>query len=75
MKIKYINFDKQGFRKLKNIQFEIADRVTVIAGHNAIGKSTILGLIANCSAYASIDHKTYTGKNFESKFQELFRFG
>ncbi|EPG7693233.1 AAA family ATPase, partial [Acinetobacter baumannii] len=51
MKLKRIVFDEQGFRSLKKIDLDIAPRITVIAGHNGIGKSTILGLIANCSEY------------------------
>jgi AAA15 family ATPase/GTPase len=58
------------FRKLKDIKIDIADRITVIAGHNGIGKSTVLGLIANGSELTS--HKSYFDKAFRSQFQEIF---
>lgn len=59
------------FRKLKDIHFDIAKRITVIAGHNGIGKSTILGLIANGSEMKG--HKSYFDKIFQAKFEEIFR--
>ncbi|MDC5550996.1 AAA family ATPase [Acinetobacter baumannii] len=70
MKLKKIVFDDQGFRSLKRLNLEIAPRITVIAGHNGIGKSTILGLIANCSEYT--DDKTLLNKTFRADFSELF---
>jgi predicted ATP-dependent endonuclease of OLD family len=42
-----LGFHDPPFRKLGNLKIEFADRLTVIAGHNGIGKSTILGLVAN----------------------------
>ncbi|ENW23373.1 hypothetical protein F925_02331 [Acinetobacter lwoffii NCTC 5866 = CIP 64.10 = NIPH 512] len=44
----------------------------MIAGHNAIGKSTILGIIANSSGIKSADYKSYFEKTYQSKFEELF---
>lgn len=58
------------FRKLKEIKFDIAERITVIAGHNGIGKSSILGLIANGSELKG--HHSYFDKIFQSKFEEIF---
>lgn len=51
MKLKKVIFNDQGFRNLRNLTIDIAPRITVIAGHNGIGKSTILGLIANGTEY------------------------
>lgn len=59
------------FRKLQDIEIDIAERITVIAGHNGIGKSTILGLIANCSELKS-STKSYFDKSFQAKFNEIF---
>jgi predicted ATPase len=58
MKVSKITFGDPSFRMLKNITINIADRITVIAGHNGIGKSTILGLIANGSEIKKKDGET-----------------
>lgn len=58
------------FRKLKDIRIDIGERITVIAGHNGIGKSTILGLIANGSELKG--YQSYFDKIFQSQFQEIF---
>ena len=71
MKLKKISLDEKGFRKLKNIEIPIAPYITAIAGHNGIGKSTILGLIANCSGLSK-GEKSFFGKVFQSNFQEAF---
>ncbi|WP_348943867.1 AAA family ATPase [Chitinibacter sp. FCG-7] len=71
MKLEKIQFGEKPFRKLRNITIEIAPRITVIAGHNGIGKSTILGLIANCSGL-SRGEKSLFGTTYQSNFQEAF---
>jgi len=72
MKLKYIEFGSEPFRKLRNLKVEISPRITVISGHNGIGKSTILGLIANCSGLSSGTEKSLFSKLFQSNFQEVF---
>lgn len=47
VKVKSLAFGTPAFRKLGNVTIQFADRLTLIAGHNGIGKSTILGLVAN----------------------------
>lgn len=68
--LKKIEFDSIGFRNLKDISINFPSRLTVIAGHNGIGKSTILGLIANGSELKG--HKTILNKDFRADFSELF---
>lgn len=70
MQIAYVEFDDIGFRNLHNLKIEISPRITVIAGHNGIGKSTILGLIANGSELKS--QKTLLDKSFRADFSEIF---
>lgn len=70
MKLKQIKFDQNGFRNLKDINIDISPRLTIIAGHNGIGKSTILGLIANGSELKK--YKTLLNKDFRADFGELF---
>ena len=72
MKIKQIVFGDQEFRMLSNMNLEIADRITVIAGHNGIGKSTILGLIANGSEIKKNQGTTLFSLAFQAQFHELF---
>lgn len=71
MKLRKIIFGEHGFRKLKNIEIDIAEGITAIAGHNSIGKSTILGLIANCSGLNSGEN-SFFGKKFQANFQDAF---
>ncbi|AZE95160.1 hypothetical protein C4J96_3045 [Pseudomonas orientalis] len=66
-----LRIEKPPFRKLKNITVEFAERVTLIAGHNGIGKSTILALIANGSGITDTNVQTYTGKPFTGLLNEI----
>ncbi len=50
------------FRKLKKIEINFSERITLIAGHNGIGKSTILGLVANGSGLTEKTFITYSGR-------------
>lgn len=70
-KLEEIEFNEQGFHKLKNIKIQIAPRLTAIAGHNGIGKSTILGLIAHCSGL-KVGENSFFNRKFQSNFQEAF---
>ena len=45
MKIKSISFGDIPFRMFRNLTINISERLTVIAGHNGIGKSTLVKLI------------------------------
>lgn len=72
IKLSEVKFDNLGIRKLKNFRIPITERITLIAGHNAIGKSTILGIIANSSGIKSADYKSFFEKAYQSKFEELF---
>jgi predicted ATPase len=83
MKLKKVVFDINGFRKLQSLEIEIADRLTVIGGLNGIGKSTLLGLIANASGVSGrndprsktktyIRKKSYFDLPYQANFQELF---
>lgn len=70
LKLKEVYFKNPPFRKFdENMNIPIGERLTIIAGHNGIGKSTLLGFIANSSAS---NDKSYFGKQFRSQFDELF---
>ncbi|WP_122670044.1 AAA family ATPase [Pseudomonas viridiflava] len=70
-KLSKLVIDEPPFRKLKRIEFEFASRITLIAGHNGIGKSTILALVANGSGLTDSDHSSYTGKTFQGNLNEI----
>ena len=70
IKLTELNFDQIGFRGLSELKVKISPRVTIVAGHNGIGKSTILGLIANGSELKG--SKTILKTPFRSEFSEIF---
>lgn len=72
VKVKSLAFGKPPFRKLGNINIEFADRLTLIAGHNGIGKSTILGLVAN--TFGMTGHggdRSYFGDPFSANIERI----
>lgn len=66
--LKVINIKK--FRKFNNVQLNIASRLTLISGANGIGKSTLLGIVANGSGTKIF--KTLSNKDFHPEFKDYF---
>lgn len=72
IQVKSLTFGKPPFRKLGNINIEFADRLTLIAGHNGIGKSTILGLVANTFGITERGGpKSYFGEPFSANIERI----
>jgi predicted ATPase len=72
VKVKSLTFGKPPFRKLGNFKIDFADRLTVIAGHNGIGKSTILGLVANTFGLTETGGpKSYFGEAFSANIERI----
>lgn len=72
IKLRSLEFTESPFRKLRQLKIEFADRLTVIAGHNGIGKSTILGLVANTFGLtAATDPKSYAGDPFYANIERI----
>jgi predicted ATPase len=72
VKVKSLAFGKPPFRKLGNFKIEFADRFTLIAGHNGIGKSTILGLVANTFGLTERGGPTsYFGEPFYANIERI----
>ena len=74
--LKRVFFEENSWRKLSGLDVPIYPRLTVIAGHNGIGKSSILGFIANSSGLLARDiedRKSYFGTEFISRFEQQFR--
>jgi len=61
------------FRALKNKTFQLGKYITMLAGWNATGKSTLLALLANSSELKIEDGKTYNGKQFKADFSEILK--
>jgi len=71
IKVKSLEFHGLKFRKLQNIKIDFADRLTVIAGHNGIGKSTILGLVANTFGITESPYKSFFGEPFYANIERI----
>ncbi|HBM3623312.1 TPA: AAA family ATPase, partial [Listeria innocua] len=65
--IKRVYIDK--FRKLSKLDFEIGRKITVLSGHNGVGKSSLLSLIASASG---TNVKKIDGQKFQPDFLEYF---
>lgn len=64
IKLRKVSFGPLPFRKLRSIEIGIGSRLTLIAGRNGVGKSTLLALIAGGSGLTRnklVDHNTYFG--------------
>lgn len=72
VKVISLAFGKPPFRKLGNFEIQFADRLTLIAGHNGIGKSTILGLVANTFGFTEQGGpKSYFGELFYANIERI----
>lgn len=72
VKVKSLVFGKPPFRKLGNFNIQFADRLTLIAGHNGIGKSTILGLVANTFGFTERGGpQSYFGELFYANIERI----
>lgn len=72
VKVKSLAFGMPPFRKLGNFNIQFADRLTLIAGHNGIGKSTILGLVANTFGLTERGGpKSYFGEPFYANIERI----
>jgi predicted ATPase len=72
VKVKSLVFGKPPFRKLGNFNIQFAERLTLIAGHNGIGKSTILGLVANTFGFTERGGpKSYFGEPFYANIERI----
>lgn len=72
IKVKSLTFGKPPFRKLGSFDIQFANRLNLIAGHNGIGKSTILGLVANTFGITERSGpKTYLGDPFYANIEQI----
>ncbi len=69
--VRSVEFNNPPFRKLGGLRIDFSERITLIAGHNGIGKSTILGLLANTFGLTGSEHKTYFGENYFTNIEKI----
>lgn len=60
------------FRQFNNMNISLGKRLTVVAGRNSTGKSTILGILANSGELKKKDGTTYADGQFRAEFGEIF---
>lgn len=58
------------FRAMRDIEIELGQLVTVIAGQNGTSKSTLLGMLGQ--PFGLRDRQTIFGKSFSTKFTDIF---
>lgn len=64
------------FRNFSETDIYFGEYVTAIAGQNGVGKSNILGLVANCIQYKKAGRQKatlFTPRLFRAEFHELFK--
>jgi len=71
MKLKKLNITH--FRHLRNIEFDFGNIITIIAGGNGTGKTSLLGIMAHVYKYGA-NPKNLLGDRFETKYSKVFKF-
>lgn len=72
IKVRSLEFGNSPFRKLGKLRIDFAERLTLIGGHNGIGKSTILGLVANTFGNTEKNGpKSYFGEPFSANIERI----
>lgn len=61
------------FRLFENQSIYLGKYVTILAGRNSTGKSTVLGLLANSGELKKKDGVSINGKAFRADFSEIFK--
>ncbi|MDA3732843.1 AAA family ATPase [Niameybacter massiliensis] len=61
------------FRIFNNHEVILGTTITAIAGQNATGKSTILGVLGNACEIKAARGKTITNKRFQTEFSEIMK--
>ena len=71
MKLKKLNIAH--FRHLRNLEFDFGSIITIIAGGNGTGKTSLLGIIAHVYKFGA-NPKNLLGDRFETKYSKVFKF-
>lgn len=71
--MKITKLDIHSFRLFKDVSLTLGSRITVITGTNAVGKSTILGLLGNSSELKKKEGAPILKPRFRCEFSEIFK--
>lgn len=71
--LKIIKLSINNFRLFKNQNFLLGRYITVFSGTNAVGKSTLLGILGNSSELKIKDGRPILQKQFRTEFSEIFK--
>ncbi len=71
--MRLLNLFIEDFRHIKGTTIEFGERITVIAGQNGTGKSSVLGWVAQLCKYNGSE-KQLNGNKFEEDWSKIFRF-
>lgn len=71
MKIKRLEITN--FRHLSNLNFDLGSILTVIAGGNGTGKTSMLGIIGHIFKFSNLHYNLFNDR-FETKYSAVFRF-
>ena len=61
------------FRQFSEKELFLGRYITVLAGRNSTGKSTVLGLLGNSSELKKKIVETYTQNQFRAEFSEIIK--
>jgi len=61
------------FRKFKDLTFVLGRFITVIAGHNATGKSTVLALLGHCAELDKSVAVPFGGSQFRTEYRQIIK--
>ncbi len=62
------------FRKFNDDTLYLGKRITCISGYNAVGKSTLLGMLANATEYIKRDGETIDAAPFKVDLKDIIKF-
>ena len=68
------NIEVNNYRRFKNVEIKLGKHITCLAGHNAVGKSTLLGLLGHCGEFKKSDGSTLFGQAFRAHLNEIVKF-
>lgn len=69
----FTSINIKNFRAIQNKEIQLGKYVTMLAGWNSTGKSTVLALLANSTELKPQKGKSYNGKPLRAEFGEILK--